>query len=69
MNKGTMKKTFRIELDEELYHVRVNGKRLSMIDAADTFQVRMLNTLQAMEDGMISRAIEVVVKEVKPKAL
>lgn len=61
-----MEDKYRIEVDDKPYHVRVNGKRLSQIDAADTFQIRMLNTLRAMEDGIISRAIEITVKEVKP---
>lgn len=61
-----MENTYRVEINDELGHVRVNGKRYSMIDAADNFHVRMLNTLQAMEDGIISRAIEVIIKEVAP---
>ena len=66
MNDGGMKNTYRIEFGDELGHVRVNGKRLSIIDAADIFQLRILNTLQAMENGIVSRAIEVIVKEVEP---
>lgn len=62
-----MKNKYRVEINDELGHVRVNGKRYSIIDAADIFHVRMLNTLQAMEDGIISRAIEVIVKEVEPR--
>ena len=62
-----MKNTYRIEIDDELGHVRVNGKRWSIIDAADIFHVRMLNTMQAMEKSIVSKAIEVTVKEVKPQ--
>lgn len=66
MNDSDMDNKYEIELEDDLNHVRVNGKRLSIIDAADIFHVRMLNTLQAMEDGVVSRAIEVIVKEVTP---
>ena len=66
MNDSDMENKYRVEFNDELGHVRVNGKRYSIIDAADIFHVRMLNTLQAMEDGIISRAIEVIVKEVTP---
>lgn len=67
MNSSYMENKYRVEFDDELGHVRVNGRRFSIIDAADIFHVRMLNTLQAMENGILSKAIEVVVKEVKPK--
>lgn len=61
-----MENKIRIEVSAKPFHVLVNGKRYSIIDAADIFHVRMLNTLQAMEDGIISRAIEVIIKEVTP---
>ena len=61
-----MENRYRVEVSARPKHVLVNGKRFSIIDAADIFHVRMLNTLQAMEDGIISRAIEVIVKEVEP---
>lgn len=66
MNDRSMENTYRIEFGDELGHIRVNGKRFSIIDAADIFHIRMLNTLQAMENGIVSRAIEVIVKEVEP---
>ncbi|MBQ2044742.1 MAG: hypothetical protein II261_07895 [Bacteroidaceae bacterium] len=62
-----MENKYRIEIDDELGHVRVNGKRWSIIDAADIFHVRMLNTMQAMEKSIVSKAIEVTIKEVKPR--
>ena len=61
-----MENKYRVELEDDLNHVRVNGKRLSIIDAADIFKIRMFNTMCAMEDGIVSRAIEVIVKEVEP---
>lgn len=61
-----MKNKYRIELDDDLGHVRVNGSRWTIIDAADNFHVRMLNTLQAMENGIVSKAIEITIKEVEP---
>lgn len=67
MFDSDMKNKYRIELDDDIGHVRVNGKRWSIIDAADIFHVRMLNTLQAMEGGMVSKAIEVTIKEVIPQ--
>lgn len=61
-----MENKYRIEIDDELDHVRVNGKRWSIDDAADIFRIRMLNTMRAVEKGVVSRAIEVIVKEVEP---
>lgn len=61
-----MKNKIRIELDDDLGHVRVNGDRWTIIKAADNFHVRMLNTLQAMENGIVSKAIEITIKEVEP---
>lgn len=61
-----MKNKYRIELDDELGHVRVNGKRFSITDATDIFKFRMFNTMCAMEDGEVSRAIEITIKEVEP---
>lgn len=66
MKNGSMENKIRIEVSAEPYHVLVDGKRYSIIDAASIFHVRMLNTLQAMDDGIISEAIEVIVKEVAP---
>ena len=66
MFDSDMENKYRIELEDDLGYVRVNGKRYCIIDAADIFHVRMLNTMRAMEDGIVSGAIEVTVKEVRP---
>lgn len=61
-----MKNKYRIEFDDEQGHVRINGKRFSIADATDIFKFRMFNTMCAMEDGKVSRAIEVTIEEVEP---
>ncbi|MBQ2439139.1 MAG: hypothetical protein II267_04580 [Paludibacteraceae bacterium] len=61
-----MENKYRIEIDDELGHVSINGKRFSITDAPDIFKIRMFNTMCAMKDGIVSRAIEVIVKEVEP---
>lgn len=61
-----MKNKIRIELEDNLYYVRVNGKKMSIRTAADIFRIRMLNTMNAMGVGKVSKAIEIIVKEVKP---
>ena len=67
MNDESMKNKFRIELEDDLGHVHVNGDRYSIYDAADIFRVRMLSTMQGMAIGKVSQAIELTVEEVKPK--
>ena len=61
-----MKNTYKIEIDEKSQYIVVNGKRMSIFTAADIFRVRMLNTMIAMKEGKLSKAIEVIVKEVIP---
>lgn len=60
-----MENKFRVEIDDEVGYVRVYGKRWSIDDAADIFYVKMKNTMRAMEKGVVSKAIEVIVKEVE----
>ena len=60
-----MNNKYRVKIDDVPGYVRVNGKRFSIINAADIFRVRMLNTMNAMENGVLSRAIDVIVKEVE----
>lgn len=62
-----MENKYRVEIDDELGYVCVNGKRWTIGDAADIFRVRMLNMMQSMEKkSMVSKVIEVIVREVTP---
>lgn len=61
-----MKNKYRIELDDDWGHVRVNNKKWPIIDAAYDFYLRMLNTMRGMDKGVVSKAIEVTIKEVEP---
>lgn len=59
-----MENTYKIELDEKSHYIVVNGKQMTMFTAADIFRVRMLNTMIAMKEGNLPKAIEVIVKEI-----
>lgn len=61
-----MNNTYRIKIDGESGYVRVNGERFSINDAADIFWFRMLNTMNAMKEGKVSKAVEITIREVRP---
>lgn len=65
MNDRTMKTVFRIFFEGETGYVIVGTRRMSIDEAADMFRIRMLNTLKAMEEGNLSKAITLSVKEIK----
>lgn len=65
MNDSIMKAKFRISFEEETGYVVVGTKRMSVDEAADMFRLKMFNTLKAMENGYLSKAITLSVKEVK----
>lgn len=60
-----MKTIFRIFFEEETGYVIVGTRKMSIDEAADMFRLKMFNTLKAMENGDISKAITLSVKEVK----
>lgn len=66
INDGAMKNKFRIFFDGESGYVIVDKERMSIGKAALEFHRRVLNTLLAMETGKVSKAIEIIVKEVEP---
>lgn len=66
MNDGVMKNKFRIFFEGEAGYVIVDKERMSMGKAALEFHQKMLNTLKAMEDGKLSKAITITVEEIEP---
>ena len=66
INNRTMKTIYRIFFEGESGYVVIGTRRMSMDDAVELFSIKMANTLKAMEDGRISKAITMSVKEIKP---
>lgn len=65
MNDGAMKSIYRIFFEDESGYVIIGTRRMSIDDAVDEFRIRMLNMLKAMEDGRLSKAVTLSIKEIK----
>ena len=61
-----MEKTYKIVFDEKSNYFMVDDKRVTMFAAAGNFRNRMLQTLIAMKEGNLSKAIKLTVEEIEP---